>query len=573
MNNTATWPVIDGWIPIGTIITVEDPDSGKRFKVKRTMGTLHADVEPLTSTDTRTIEDLYPTPKNFKTAPFHRVVVHVGGHELPAALMTYPHDGNMNMPGQLSSADDLTGYSSDMADKDSDIISNSRIPNRNYIQDNDSVGHMCLYFRGSLNHVTEKPDPKVQRVLEGYKMRHFMLFEEYITSWQDADADTSIGGAPESHPGLKLSPSDRKRLLDLDRRYADVYEKRDLDRMRTITNKDEEKRRFFDARKRGECYNPIFDHLSEEYTKNGSLKEAKDLLDDFRNFDCFISEFYIGRLDYLVTFMELMTMDKNSKAYADKLYKLYPVPDPHLVDEAKRLVMKHPFEKVDEEDRPLDAKAMKAKMDEYIKKVGYDKWKVYIVDDIAPRMNIKDEYKVNINQDAKFSERDFEGLIQHEIEGHVGRRFYGDKTGLMIFRNGLMGKNWLDEGMAIWNSLNRVDHPKPNIIFNISLYAILTWYLDKLDFCGLFDKGLEYGVDEDTLWKKISRMKRFSNKTSCLVGDAYEADYLKGYLEVNKMNDKQRDLVLKYQVGPEQFRDIPKIHSFLKVNGFIDKDF
>ena len=423
--------------------------------------------------------------------------------------------------------------------------------------------------------MNNRPEPKVNAILENRKLKHFMLFEEYTPNWQKSDTDSSIGGVPESFPDskFKLSNADKQNLIDMDKRYADVYEKRDLDRMRTITNKKTEKEKFFEARRNGKCYNPVFDHLPEEYTTNGSLIEAKALLKEFRNFDCYLSEFYISRLEYLVDWMELMTLDKNTEEYVKGANFLYPIPEPELYEDAKRLILQHPYVKVKDGDRDIDATEMKRKMEEVVKKHGYDKWKVYIVDNIAPRMNIKDEYKININKNAMFNDEDFDGLVQHEILGHVGRRYYGNKTGLMLFRNGLMGKNYLDEGMAIWNSLNKVKKPKPNIIFNISLYAILTWYLDKKDFCGLFDLGLTYCNDEEILWKKISRMKRLCNKTSTLVGDAYEADYLKGYLEVDKLNDIQRKLALKYQVGPDSFRDIPKIKNFLEVNGFIDKDF
>ena len=72
---------------------------------------------------------------------------------------------------------------------------------------------------------------------------------------------------------------------------------------------------------------------------------------------------------------------------------------------------------------------------------------------MLPRLNVK-MGKVNINSKAKFSEEDIDGLIAHEIKGHVGRRFYGKETGLWLFAYGLDGSSTYDEGLAVWNSIN-----------------------------------------------------------------------------------------------------------------------
>lgn len=179
MNTKVTWPVIDGWIPIGSVFTIEDDSSGTKFKVKRTWGHEHADVEPLTSNDMSIIRKIYPKPDNFWSAEFHKVKVHINDQIIPAAFMTFPHAGTDGGPSDVVSVKDLTGYTSDK-DNTSDIYSEetNRIPNRNSIRDNDASGHMCLYFRGSKNHITGKPDPKVDSLFEN-QMKHFIAFEDF----------------------------------------------------------------------------------------------------------------------------------------------------------------------------------------------------------------------------------------------------------------------------------------------------------------------------------------------------------------------------------------------------------
>ena len=60
----------------------------------------------------------------------------------------------------------------------------------------------------------------------------------------------------------------------------------------------------------------------------------------------------------------------------------------------------------------------------YLDKLGYD-YTVDIVDGMLPRVNVTPDGIVRVNPEAHFSNEDIEGLYQHELEGHVGRRYYG----------------------------------------------------------------------------------------------------------------------------------------------------
>jgi hypothetical protein len=296
--------------------------------------------------------------------------------------------------------------------------------------------------------------------------------------------------------------------------------------------------------------------------------------DRFKLFEWYLSQFYVERLEFLIQYGEAMLMDKDSQEYVNSILKIFSPPEESLVLEAQKIISENPYEKVNKSERPIDAERMKVKIEGALKELGYDKWKVEVVDTITPRMNVKDEYIVNINKNSTFSEDDFKGLVEHEIKGHVGRRWYGDKTGLTLFRNGIMGKNKLDEGLAIYNSLYKVETPKPNILFNISFMTIMTGQIQNLDFFDLFKFGKKFIPDSDkTLFSKIARMKRVCHDTSVLVGDFYEQDYLDGFLRVSKMNDKEREEIKKFNIGPNNYHMLDHIKAFLTVNGFIDQNF
>ena len=251
---------------------------------------------------------------------------------------------------------------------------------------------------------------------------------------------------------FQLSEQDISRLKKLDKEYADVFMLRKLDYVRLVLNKEQEKKNFFEAIKKGIKYNPIFEHNPEPYTKNGALKKALSLKEKFFNFDCYLSKFYIERLDFLTSWIQLKLIDPNSQEYVDGIFDLFGKPTPGLVTEAEKLVSANPYKNVSSDDKPITPAMLKKRIDQALEELGYDKWKVVITPDITPRMSVKDYFEVNINSRAKFSEVDVIGLIAHEIKGHVGRRWHGWKTGLLLFRDGLVGRTSL---MKEWRSITR----------------------------------------------------------------------------------------------------------------------
>jgi hypothetical protein len=189
---------------------------------------------------------------------------------------------------------------------------------------------------------------------------------------------------------------------------------------------------------------------------------------------------------------------------------------------------------------------------------------------MVPRMNVDIDKTMNVNPNAKFSEIDIEGLKAHEVEGHIGRRYYGLKTGLNLFLMGLKWRNTLDEGLAIWNSLHKVSKVKPNVKFNIALKTIITYYLDKKDFCELFDmcKELAPNLPDESLFSNLLRFKREIQDCSLLGGNGDDQSYFCGYQIVKKMTDKERDDILKWNIGPDQIKDLPEIKKFFRLNKF-----
>ena len=243
-------------------------------------------------------------------------------------------------------------------------------------------------------------------------------------------------------------------------------------------------------------------------------------------------------------------------------------PSLEMYELALKTIKEHPYEKIDKAARDIDAEEAKDEIEDYLDELGWE-WDIRLKDHMQPRMAVGAE-KMSINKDSSFSDIDIEGLKAHEIQGHVGRRYYALKTGLYLFVEGLLWRNTLDEGLAVWNSLNLVDEKKPNIMFNIALKTIIGYKLNELDFYDLYDfvHKLVPTVPESIIFKTIIRFKRELQDCSIMGGNGDDMSYFVGYQIVKDMTDKERDDILKYNIGPGQIKELPEIKKFLKLNKF-----
>ncbi|MBC8579610.1 SH3 domain-containing protein [Zhenhengia yiwuensis] len=84
------WATANQVMPRGSVATILDVYTGKRFKIKRTFGTNHADVEALTKADTQVIKGIWGG-FSWERRP---VIVEFNGRYLAASLAGMPHAGD-----------------------------------------------------------------------------------------------------------------------------------------------------------------------------------------------------------------------------------------------------------------------------------------------------------------------------------------------------------------------------------------------------------------------------------------------------------------------------------------------
>lgn len=382
-------------------------------------------------------------------------------------------------------------------------------------------------------------------------MKNVLDFENYIF---------------ESKSIYKLTPELKSKLLELDEKYHKLIEKfRTKYVATTCSNIREEFDKFMDARKRGEKYYPQLEIENSAVDESliGRFEKLKQEFKKIKN-ECYVAKFYIDKIDGMLESMELR---KSLELGTYEPPTKNPI-DRELFEKALECVKNNPYKKPDfKNDRNIESDKCLEEIKDALDELGYD-FEVQIEDNMLPRMNVK-MGRVNVNRASRFSEADIDGLIAHEIKGHVGRRFYGKETGLWLFAYGLQSSSTYDEGLAVWNSLNLVKHKKDNVMFNIAMKTCVSYLMFEIDFCDLFDwlKKQAPTMTDYTAFKTIVRPRR-RNKDCAIKSGEPMTTYFRGYNMVNDMDDKTRDDILHYNIGPDQVFELENIKEFLKVNGF-----
>lgn len=121
----------------GCDAVVIDVDTGKSFKVRRTFGTNHADVEPLTKEDSQIIKSIWGGKWSWER---RAVVVKVGDTYIAGSMTAFPHAGVDSQPAVKLVSGRSGGY--------------GKGQNLDAVKNNGVDGHMDIHFLNSKTHGT-----------------------------------------------------------------------------------------------------------------------------------------------------------------------------------------------------------------------------------------------------------------------------------------------------------------------------------------------------------------------------------------------------------------------------------
>ena len=132
----------------GEVAVVTDVDTGKSFQVKRTYGSNHADVEPLTKEDTNIIKDIW----GGFTWERRAVVVQVNGYSIAGSMTAMPHAGVESAAANKYVRNRSAGYGSGI--------------NLDAVKGNGVSGVMDIHFKNSRTHSTNRTQSSQQNMVE-----------------------------------------------------------------------------------------------------------------------------------------------------------------------------------------------------------------------------------------------------------------------------------------------------------------------------------------------------------------------------------------------------------------------
>ncbi len=133
-------------LPLDKEAVVIDQETGKSFRIRRTMGVSHADVETLTAADTKIYKEIFGGSWSWNRRAAY---LEVDGNRYAISIAGMPHAGLDNQPylADVSGRSDNWGYG----------------PNYDAIKGNGMDGHFDLYFLNSLRHKDNQIDPEHQK--------------------------------------------------------------------------------------------------------------------------------------------------------------------------------------------------------------------------------------------------------------------------------------------------------------------------------------------------------------------------------------------------------------------------
>lgn len=148
-ENLDWWKEVkDKVINRGDDIIIQDFQTGKKFKVKVTYGTNHADVEALTKEDTKIMKNIWDG-FSWERRP---VLVHKGNRIIAASMTNMPHAGLDSKPEGATVSNRSGGY--------------GRGYNLDKVKDNGMNGVVDLHFKNSSRHKDGRRDSKHQSAIK-----------------------------------------------------------------------------------------------------------------------------------------------------------------------------------------------------------------------------------------------------------------------------------------------------------------------------------------------------------------------------------------------------------------------
>lgn len=161
---------------------VTDVETGIGFRIMRTGGVNHADVETVSKEDTSLLDKIYGEGNRWAR---RAVVVEVNGRQIAGSMTGMPHAGREDMPARVMVSGRSDGY--------------GRGINYDSIKGNGMSGHIDIHFLNSRTHGTNRVDERHQAMVKAAA--------EYMERTAEAKATAATEAAVQvTAPAETLAP-------------------------------------------------------------------------------------------------------------------------------------------------------------------------------------------------------------------------------------------------------------------------------------------------------------------------------------------------------------------------------
>lgn len=316
-----------------------------------------------------------------------------------------------------------------------------------------------------------------------------------------------------------------------------------------------EKKRFFDS---GGAHVPQFTYRQLEINPF-EFREKLYRLPESQVTDVSIQQMYRDVIDTYATKIDLLTTVGTEKFLYNSL-RYYGEPSDDDIQMAHFLLYAKPYEETQE--RNIDAKEARkhfiAALDEY--KIHC---KVEVTDKIIASAMVDNGRKtILINKSMRMNKMEIDALIHHELGVHMVTTMNSEEQDLKIFKLGLPGNTYTQEGLAILAEYMTGNMSLPRLKTLAMRVIAVKMMVSHYDFTHTFKTLVnDYGIDQDEAFRLTARVYRGGGFTKDFL-------YLRGVKDALQFYKKES--LDSLYVGKTSFAYLKTINEMIE-RGMVQK--
>ncbi len=287
-----------------------------------------------------------------------------------------------------------------------------------------------------------------------------------------------------------------------------------------------EKKQFFE---KNYNYTPQFEYRQLEINPF-EFREQLYRLPESAVTDISIQQMYRDTIDSYATKIDLLaTVGTENFLYNSLRY--YGEPSEDDIQMAHFILYAKPFEAF--EERTIDAKAAKKQFLLALEEYNIQ-CKVEVTDKIIASAMVDNSKKtILINKSMKMNQTEINALIHHELGVHMVTTENADLQALKIFKLGLPGNTYTQEGLAILSEYMTGNMNLPRLKTLALRVIAVKMMINHYDFSHTFKTLMnDYGIDRDEAFRLTARVYRAGGFTKDFL-------YLRGLKDALKIHNKE----------------------------------